>query len=692
MPDRKKPIKVKDKNDPRYKAYKDSLDTFNFTKNKIKSIKNNPDISAQDLIEQTAKLKDFKHKDIESYKYPGKTNIQPDFYYGTGDKGKPFMATIPRYKEPQQPIILESDKPREKVNPLDLKFNPIGLKTSNTIPETDSNVTIYQPTAKNFKVRDEIIQPFGGSTTDYIINGPEDLMRSDLGPGNKRTITPQYAMGGTLNTNNKQTMLNEFNEGGSHETNPLGGIPQGNGNTVEQGETRKGDFIYSDRITLTPDVIEQFALPKSLTHKTVAEASKIMNNKFEGRNDRISDSTKRNLLDKVAQAQETIKAKQAALAEAQNANATQVPDMMNGMIPPGFEGQMVFGGDMMTDDMGMDILKTGATAGLNALLPGSGAIAGPAIDMIGGAINKHKMRQSFLEDERMSTMRDINMQRSDFAKGGPLKKPGLVTDDYTTPSIDGISLKTLPFNLDYNNQIIGQEENPTIAPLNPVNYKTPQSPLSKVGDVLGQAARYAPIAANVMQLNRMKGPAQQRLQRLDQRFNPEYVDERSGQIIADNEMNNTIGAITQMGASEGAMRNSLLGAGLNKAKALSDIQMKAAAQNMNTNMQGQEFNANINRVNLHQANTEMDINDRNSANFRSQKSKLVAGIAEGIGDVGKEETYKKLAKETFGYKWNGKYYIKPDGTTITPQEFKLEADSKNTTQNRLGGFLNKKLR
>lgn len=49
-------------------------------------------------------------------------------------------------------------------------------------------------------------------------------------------------------------LLNEFNKGGLHETNPHGGIPQGNNSTVEQGETSAilpiGKFIFSDRIKL----------------------------------------------------------------------------------------------------------------------------------------------------------------------------------------------------------------------------------------------------------------------------------------------------------------------------------------------------------------------------------------------------------------------------------------------------------
>src|SRR5690606_33497753 len=125
----------------------------------------------------------------------------------------------------------------------------------------------------------------------------------------------------------------------------------------------------------------------------------------------------------------------------------------------------------------------------------------------------------------------------------------------------------------------------------------------------GQAARYAPIAANALQLANLKKSPNQRLNRLSNRFNPEYVDERSLQNIAGNEMDNTVNALTQMGGSTGATRNAILGAGLNKTKALGNAYMDAANQNRATNVQAQQFNAGIDQTNLQQSNVEMDIND-----------------------------------------------------------------------------------
>lgn len=176
------------------------------------------------------------------------------------------------------------------------------------------------------------------------------------------------AYGGLINKTNNDNMLNEFNEGGTHEQNPMGGIPMGQGdngqmNTVEEGETMKEDFVYSDRVVLTPETIAEFNLPKSLSNKTAAEATKIINRKFEDRTDKITMSTKNGLLDKIAQAQENLKQIEAQqIAQAQQMNSQEVPDMMGGEVPQGMEefmqpgqNQMFGGGNLngVTDTLGM---------------------------------------------------------------------------------------------------------------------------------------------------------------------------------------------------------------------------------------------------------------------------------------------------------------------------------------------------
>lgn len=101
--------------------------------------------------------------------------------------------------------------------------------------------------------------------------------------------------------------LTEFNEGGSHESNPNGGIPQGqsasNGqmNLVEQGETKHDDFIFSDRLKLANP--KAYNLGGKMNNKTFADVSKILS-KFakERPNDPIASRGRDVMLNRLKQA------------------------------------------------------------------------------------------------------------------------------------------------------------------------------------------------------------------------------------------------------------------------------------------------------------------------------------------------------------------------------------------------------
>ena len=100
--------------------------------------------------------------------------------------------------------------------------------------------------------------------------------------------------------------LTRFDTGSNHENNPLGGIPIGGSNSVEENETKQNNFIYIDIIYLDENIVSQYNLPKSLVGKSVADATKFIDNKFKGRNDKISQSTKDSMLSKIAEAQEAM--------------------------------------------------------------------------------------------------------------------------------------------------------------------------------------------------------------------------------------------------------------------------------------------------------------------------------------------------------------------------------------------------
>ena len=681
--------------------------------------------------------------------------------------------------------------------------------------------------------------------------------------------------------NNNQ--LTEFNVGNSHENNPLGGIPQGMGsngviNTVEEGETKKDSFIYSNRITLTPQVIAQFNLPKSLSGKTVADATKLINNKFEGRNSKIDNNTKKAFLDRIAEAQETVKAEeQAKIQEAMQINSTEVPDMMEGQIPQGMEEftqpqQQMFNGGELSQGLSM-LGSTGAfgqhtginqattaldlgntafgktgidTSGATDVDPGSvkpgmmgvtsalkgaqaGAMFGPigtgvgaAIGLGAGLIGGFKAKKDALKGHQNFEIGQSNSKISDFALGGLLgepitgepklpvtKTPAPVVvskdnlqnlnvqplEDNPVPSTSRnkkmINLQSGVFNdklghgyyyyydkkpgdpgfdvkqhrdfVTEKNHSLGQRtrlgdgsENPLYNyqlaeylstnkkfamggnmyegggqldqfgnPVKPWNQPSsgimddpsyqargpegffkptntvpqveapqPQSKArtfgpqsnghyegemydgSKLGKVAskagqyvkdnyGNALRYAPVAMNAYQLAKMGKPEVETLDRLGNRYNPQYMDEKALTNQINAETNYTANALANASnGSLGSLSNNILGMQLNKTKALSDAYSKVADVNRNEDKTGQQFNLGVAQFNVGQSNQEKDINARNRGAFKTERSKLLGQIGNDLGNIGKETVYKKLAKEAFGYTYDGEYVRDDKGKVV----------------------------
>lgn len=167
----------------------------------------------------------------------------------------------------------------------------------------------------------------------------------------------QYELGGDMSTNKKVKNQNNdslisFDAGGSHEENPLGGIPQnvnsdGTQNTVEQGETKHKDYVFSDSITILPAEAEDLMLPEDIEGMTYAEASKFLNKALEeNENDPIVKRTVERQLENLKAGNEKARLKleeqQLAdqeyeaklqadkIAEEQNANQGNVPSEGSG--------------------------------------------------------------------------------------------------------------------------------------------------------------------------------------------------------------------------------------------------------------------------------------------------------------------------------------------------------------------------
>jgi hypothetical protein len=178
-----------------------------------------------------------------------------------------------------------------------------------------------------------------------------------------------------------------------------------------------------------------------------------------------------------------------------------------------------------------------------------------------------------------------------------------------------------------------------------------------IGENYGQAMRYAPVAMNAYQLSQLKKPTGVNYNTLDNKFVPQYVDEAQLQRNVDQEYNNQINAISQSGGYEGAVRSSILGAGLNKTRALNDAYISAGGQNRAMDIQGQTFNLGVDQYNNQLRNKAIDEGRADDASYRGAKSKLLASIGNDVGNIGKEEQTKQQAAQLLGYTWKGKYLV-----------------------------------
>lgn len=129
-----------------------------------------------------------------------------------------------------------------------------------------------------------------------------------------------FALGGDVQTNGSDFTdgLSHINEGQSHEENPYSGVqmgiaPDGAPNLVEEGETIFNDYVFSNRIHPTKDVLKKFHMYSKGGKLTYADVSKRLEKEAKERpNDPISQSALKNMLEKLAEAQENQKAEEEA--------------------------------------------------------------------------------------------------------------------------------------------------------------------------------------------------------------------------------------------------------------------------------------------------------------------------------------------------------------------------------------------
>ena len=474
----------------------------------------------------------------------------------------------------------------------------------------------------------------------------------------------------------------EFNTGGSHEQNPLGGIPIGMGsngamNTVEEGETMKGDYVFSDRITLDPMTIQKHALPKNLKNKTIAEASKILTKQAKESVDKIDKDSANEMLERLQNASEDIRLEM-GLAENNQMFFGGNQSMYN-QEPYGMNKGTAQGWEATKDAVGSAIPIAGAfrqaEKGLTNMAYGFGDEAG---DMTKGFLDpfSNVLRKDTSVGQKVLSVMDpvvaglITRKKNKEERNKKSRELDYSLNNQFTNDFGWGGSNTDPNKVNLKQGVTMDNSIPDIIDAVPTYYTANKSNsfldeigsgVSKagewVGDNYGSMLRYAPVVANAAQLFSLDKPEEESLDRIDSRYSKTPVDERSLMNIASSEYNNVSNAIKESTTSAGALRSNLLAAHLNKAKALSNGFLQAEEINRRENQTAQQFDRQADLTNIQQSNTEKDWNARNRAAYDNNKSKLISQLGTDIGNIGLEEMRKKYP-ERLGllYDWLGRYY------------------------------------
>lgn len=456
------------------------------------------------------------------------------------------------------------------------------------------------------------------------------------------------------------------------------------------------------------NLIKQFNLPSYIKGKSFAEASKAIEKRFKDRNDKISLDTKESLLKRLSEAQEAIK-------QPQETNEFESGGQMGAMnYLQAAQGLMSMGNNIFSESnvnadsqygnsakSAVGGALSGAQAGMS--LGPIGAIAGGVLGGASSLIGSNKRNKAINEAKANKTHLDHNKAMNTYEEGGEvnsydgiklpsnfldslkLQLPNFTgsTDDLHNPTYNEVDIlgsagKTPNFNPNdvvSNNKNVSSETT-TDDDSNSVINKAGKFLKDNYADIL----RYAPVGMNALQLSKLDKPQKERLNRLDNKYEKQYVDE--AQLL--NNINNNFNQgylVDSSGGSQGRYAANARAAQLAKTKAISDAYLKGSEINRNEDKIEQQFDLGVDKVNLQQSNLENELDARNEGAYNTEKSRLIGQIGTDIGNIGREEKYKQMVKESgLCYDSRGRY-ICATGERV-PDDVQLE-DS--TNENKYGG-------
>lgn len=450
-------------------------------------------------------------------------------------------------------------------------------------------------------------------------------------------------------------------------------------------------------------IIKQFNLPSYIKGKTFAEASKLIEAKFKDREDTISNQTKKELLERLAQAQESLK-----------------EPIENNPSNDFFLGGLTAGAGAAAGSAG----GAGILGAMGGPLGIAATTLGPGLLKMGiGAIGNNKRKNEALEQEKNQDQLSFNNNMNDYKKGGytneysgvgnvwsgfmdslNFKIPNITgtSDDIHNPTYTNVSTinpkevqKKIP---SINKEVtmpeaMGLEESALNSLSNfkmPANINLNQNKdktivdksLNWLGDNHSDILRYAPVAANALQLASIKKPGKETLDRLGNRYEKQYVDEAALLNSINNNFNDNY-LVDSSGGSQSRYAANSRAAQLAKSKAISDAYMKASESNRNENRTAQQFNLGVDQFNIGQSNRENEINAQNMGAYNTEKSKLIGQIGTDIGNIGKEQKFKQMVKDSgLCYDSRGAY-ICGSGERVSEDQIQ----SMDTNENKYGGTI-----
>lgn len=120
-----------------------------------------------------------------------------------------------------------------------------------------------------------------------------------------------------------------INEGGTHESNPFEGVPfgvdkEGTPNLVEEGEVIWNDYVFSNRLTPTKDMLENIGFPEKYKDYSFALiAEELQKESAERPNDLISQKGLQDSMQRLISLQEEVRNKRKDVQENQTQKALE---------------------------------------------------------------------------------------------------------------------------------------------------------------------------------------------------------------------------------------------------------------------------------------------------------------------------------------------------------------------------------